>query len=48
MSEINGTQSTDAPIGLSRREWRELARQGSWQMTRMNLNTFPRHGLFAD
>jgi hypothetical protein len=21
MSEINGTQSTDAPIGLSRREW---------------------------
>lgn len=35
-------------VGLSRREWREMARQGSWQMTRMNLNTFARHEVFDD
>jgi 60 kDa SS-A/Ro ribonucleoprotein len=33
---------------LSRRDWCEVARRGSWQMTRMNLNTFARHGVFED
>lgn len=27
-------------------EWAEIARNGSWQMLRMNLNTFARHGVF--
>jgi 60 kDa SS-A/Ro ribonucleoprotein len=35
-------------VGLSRREWCEVARRGSWQMTRMNLNTFERHGVFDE
>jgi len=34
-------------VGLSAREWVEVARHGSWQMTRMNLNTFARHGVFS-
>ena len=34
--------------GLSRQEWAEVARHGSWQMTRMNLNTFARHGVFEE
>jgi TROVE domain len=33
-------------VGLSRNEWCEVARRGSWQMTRMNLNAFARHGVF--
>jgi 60 kDa SS-A/Ro ribonucleoprotein len=28
-------------------EWTEIARRGRWQMTRMNLNTFARHGVFG-
>jgi 60 kDa SS-A/Ro ribonucleoprotein len=35
-------------LPLGRREWTEVARRGSWQMTRMNLNTFARHGVFDD
>ena len=35
-------------LGLSRREWCEVARRSSWQMTRMNLNTFARHGVFEE
>jgi 60 kDa SS-A/Ro ribonucleoprotein len=35
-------------LDLDRRAWVEIARRGSWQMTRMNLNTFARHGVFAD
>lgn len=27
--------------------WAEIARKGSWQMVRMNLNTFHRHGAFG-
>ena len=27
-------------------EWAAIARSASWQMTRMNLNTFARHGVF--
>ena len=35
-------------VGLNRREWSQVARRGSWQMTRMNLNTFARHGVFDE
>ena len=35
-------------IGLTRREWAQVARRGSWQMIRMNLNTFARHGVFNE
>jgi len=37
---------TALPLGA--KEWSEIARNAGWQMTRMNLNTFQRHGLFAD
>ena len=29
-------------------EWKAIARRAPWQMTRMNLNTFQRHGVFQD
>jgi 60 kDa SS-A/Ro ribonucleoprotein len=29
-------------------EWTAIARRAPWQMTRMNLNTFARHGVFSD
>ena len=32
---------------LSASDWRQLALDGGWQMLRMNLNTFMRHGVFA-
>ena len=32
---------------LSARDWAQIARQGGWQMVRMNLNTFARHGVYA-
>jgi 60 kDa SS-A/Ro ribonucleoprotein len=35
-------------VGLTRREWAQVARRGSWQMIRMNLNTFARHGVFEE
>jgi 60 kDa SS-A/Ro ribonucleoprotein len=35
-------------LDLDRRAWLAIARRGSWQMTRMNLNTFARHGVFQD
>lgn len=35
---------TALPLGSA--EWIEISRRGSWQMTRMNLNTFARHGVF--
>ena len=35
-------------VGLSRAEWAAVARRGSWQMIRMNLNTFARHGVFDE
>ena len=34
-------------LPLSARQWAEVARTGSWQMVRQNLNTFARHGVFA-
>jgi 60 kDa SS-A/Ro ribonucleoprotein len=35
-------------LELGTREWTEIARRASWQMTRMNLNTFARHGVFRE
>jgi len=35
-------------LGLSQSEWAKAARRGSWQMLRMNLNTFARHGVFDE
>lgn len=37
---------TALPLGPS--DWAQIARQCSWQTLRMNLNTFARHGVFAD
>lgn len=33
-------------LPLQPQHWVVIARQASWQMTRMNLNTFARHGVF--
>ena len=33
-------------LPLTRDDWATIARNGSWTMTRMNLNTFARHGVF--
>jgi 60 kDa SS-A/Ro ribonucleoprotein len=33
-------------LTLGRKEWAAIAQQASWQTTRMNLNTFSRHGVF--
>ncbi len=35
-------------LPLNARAWRSIAENASWQMTRMNLNTFARHGVFGD
>ncbi|HYO63651.1 MAG TPA: TROVE domain-containing protein [Pyrinomonadaceae bacterium] len=35
---------TALPLGAA--EWAAIARDAPWQMTRMNLNTFARHGVF--
>jgi len=35
-------------LPLGRREWAAIARRASWQATRMNLNTFARHGVFDE
>jgi 60 kDa SS-A/Ro ribonucleoprotein len=34
-------------LDLGAAEWTAIARRAPWQMTRMNLNTFARHGVFA-
>ncbi len=34
--------------GLSSTEWKQIARDGRWMFTRMNLNTFQRHGVLED
>jgi len=47
-----GVEVPDVPfqmltaLPLGREEWAEIARRAPWQMTRMNLNTFQRHGVF--
>ncbi|MGC4030139.1 MAG: hypothetical protein QM754_00115 [Tepidisphaeraceae bacterium] len=33
-------------LDLSAEQWKQIARKGSWQMVRQNLNTFARHGVF--
>ncbi|MBA3321439.1 MAG: TROVE domain-containing protein [Pyrinomonadaceae bacterium] len=33
-------------LALSKADWAGVARRASWQTTRMNLNTFARHGVF--
>lgn len=35
-----------ASLPLGTKDWTEIARNAPWQMTRMNLNTFARHGVF--
>jgi 60 kDa SS-A/Ro ribonucleoprotein len=35
-------------LPLSTKDWMTIARNAPWQTTRMNLNTFARHGVFAD
>ena len=34
-------------LELTPAQWAQVARAGSWQMVRQNLNTFARHGVFA-
>jgi 60 kDa SS-A/Ro ribonucleoprotein len=34
-------------LDLNTAQWAQIARTGSWQMVRQNLNTFARHGVFA-
>lgn len=47
-----GVEVPDVPfemltaLDLGTAEWAAIARNASWQMTRMNLNTFARHGVF--
>ncbi len=35
-------------LPISTNEWTQIARNAAWQMTRMNLNTFQRHGVFRN
>jgi 60 kDa SS-A/Ro ribonucleoprotein len=35
-------------LELKTEHWLQIARNAPWQMTRMNLNTFARHGVFSD
>lgn len=35
-------------LGLGKSEWTQIALNGGWQMVRMNLATFARHGVFED
>jgi 60 kDa SS-A/Ro ribonucleoprotein len=35
-------------LDLGRKEWTAIAKNASWQTTRMNLQTFQRHGVFED
>ncbi|MGH9768811.1 MAG: vWA domain-containing protein, partial [Blastocatellia bacterium] len=37
---------TSLPLGV--KDWAGIARSAPWQMTRMNLNTFARHGVFNE
>ncbi|GEP43456.1 vWA domain-containing protein [Brevifollis gellanilyticus] len=34
-------------LPLTTEQWQAIARRAPWQMTRMNLNTFSRHGVFT-
>jgi 60 kDa SS-A/Ro ribonucleoprotein len=37
-----------ASLNLGDSVWKEIAKNAKWTMTRMNLNTFARHGVFND
>jgi 60 kDa SS-A/Ro ribonucleoprotein len=54
--QFKAGETTDVPdlpfmllsaLPLSQKDWVEIAKNASWQTTRMNLNTFARHGVFA-
>ncbi len=51
-ADPRGVEVPDVPfqmltaLPLGRDAWAEIARRAPWQMTRMNLNTFQRHGVF--
>lgn len=51
-SKIELTELPDVPfqmltaLELTSAQWATIARNGSWQMVRQNLNTFARHGVF--
>jgi len=53
-AEPKGANLPDVPfqmlthLPLSRDDWTKLALAGGWNMVRMNLNTFRRHGVFED
>ena len=34
-------------LDLSKKQWKQIALNGEWQMVRMNLNTFARHGALG-
>lgn len=34
-------------LNLTTNQWTQVAKNGSWQMVRQNLNTFARHGVFG-
>ncbi len=44
--EVPFQMLTALPLGS--RQWKEIAAHAGWTMTRMNLNTFLRHGVFED
>jgi len=35
-------------LPLTQNHWKEIAKNATWNQTRMNLNTFARHGVFED
>jgi len=35
-------------LPLTKEHWKQIAENATWTQTRMNLNTFERHGLFGD
>lgn len=35
-------------LPLTEMQWKKIAERAQWMMTRMNLNTFERHGVFKD
>ena len=35
-------------LPLTEKQWKKIAENAKWMMTRMNLNTFERHGVFKD
>lgn len=41
-------QMLDSLENVGKKEWKEIAKNAPWQMTRMNLNTFARQGVFED